>query len=78
VDPRDEFCDYFRWYFNRTNDSDDREGLKEEMAMVLPDRYSERVNELAESQDIDEFIRLLGLPDQGHTSGKFYFISFFK
>jgi hypothetical protein len=61
VDPRDEFRDYFRWYFNETVVSEDREGLKEEMGVVLPDRYDEQVNELAESHDIEDFIRQLGL-----------------
>jgi hypothetical protein len=61
VDPRDEFRDYFRWYFNETDVSQDREGLKDEMAVVLPDRYDEQVNELAESHDIEDFIRQLGL-----------------
>jgi hypothetical protein len=65
VDPRDEFRDYFRWYFNQKNVSDDRDGLREEMEVVLPDRYDEQLDELAESQDIEEFIRQL---DQGTSN----------
>jgi hypothetical protein len=62
VDPCDEFHDYFHWYFNQMNVSYDRDRLKEEMAVVLPDRYNEQVNKLAESHNIEEFFQKL---DQG-------------